>query len=593
MKIFRFKIVGIPLILLVFIGFFGCARIVAPTGGPKDVTPPKIVKCYPPNFSPNFKGNQFSVTFNKYVQIKQFNQEVLISPPMETFPDYKIKKKTLIVRLKGPLKPNTTYTVNFGQSIADITEGNILNNFSYVFSTGKHVDSLSLRGQVLSAEDHTPQKDITVMLYKNNNDTIPFRLLPLYAKPYYVSKTNKKGKFLFSGLADTTYLLFALKDMDYSLTYNLPTEEIAFSDSLVTPQYRQNPVFDSTLFKKLTNPKMKRDSVALIADSLSNMADSLVTHKLSQHILYLFQPLDTIPKLLKLSLIRKNTLQFVFNFPADSVKISSENYNPKEEWFKPEWNSGKDTLTWFLKEPHPDSLKFLVMNGLKDTLGFEELGVVPMEKLIVRKKKHEKVKVEYLIWNSNLQNNIKPGQKLEIVFDQPIGQMNLKSALLINDKDSIYNPPHYFADSIHRIVVFPFKVEPDKNYRLSIPDSTVFDWNGYYNRPIMVSLRSKKTKDYGVLKFTVTPENKQHYIFQVLAAKNKVVYTRYFSSNKEILIENVDPGTYTFRIIYDSNDNNKWDPGNYRHYEEPEKVIYYPKQISVRANWEIDENWSF
>jgi hypothetical protein len=430
------------------------------------------------------------------------------------------------------------------------------------------------------------------MLYKNNNDTIPFRLLPLYVKPYYVSKTNKNGKFLFAGLADTAYLLVALKDMDYSMTYNLSTEKIAFSDSLVRPQYRPAPVFDSTLFKKLIHPEMKNDSVQRIADSLDLMADSLATQKLSQHLLYLFQPADTIPKLLKLSLLKKNTLQFVFNFPAGSVKIFSEKYAPKETWFKSEWSKDKDTLTWFLRQPHPDSLQLLVMNG-PDTLGSRDIGVVPMEKHIVRRKKHQKVEIEYLNWNSNLQGAIKPGQKLELIFDQPVAKLRLDSALLIDEKDSIYNPPHYFADSIHRTLVFPFKVLPDKQYRLMIPDSTVFDWNGYYNKAIMVSLQSKKTKEYGVLRFMLNPELKQHYIFQVLTDKGMVVYNRYFSSRKEILIENVKPGTYDFRIIFDKNDNKKWDPGNYRHQLEPEKVIYYPKQITVRANWEIDENWSF
>ncbi len=592
MKIIRFKIAGLPGILLVLISFWSCARIVAPIGGPKDVTPPKIVKCVPPNFSANFKGNQFAITFDEYVKVDKFNQEVLISPPVEKFPDYKIKKKTLVIRLKNTLKPNTTYTVNFGQSISDITEGNILNNFSYVFSTGTHVDSLSLKGQVLNALEKTPEKNITVMLYKNDNDTLPLKSLPLYVKPYYVSKTNSNGKFLFSGLADTSYLLFALKDMDYSLTYNLANEEIAFLDSMVRPQYRPAPVFDSALFKKLVNPKMREDSVALVADSLNNMADSLANEKLRQHKLYLFQPADTVPKLLKLSLESKNTLQFAFNFPADTVKISSKDYAPKEQWFKPEWNADKDTLIWFLKQPHPDSLKLLLMNGM-DTLGYESLAIVQKKKHLPRRKKHEPAKIEYLNLKYNLISIIKPGQKLELTFGQPVSQLMFDSVLLVKEKDSIYNPPHYFADSIHRTLVFPFNVEPDKKYSLSIPDSSVIDWNGYYNNTIKLTLRSKKTKEYGVLRFTLSPQEKQHYIFQVLTPKNQVVESQYFSSAKEIVIENIKPGTYGFRIIFDSNNNKKWNPGNYLHHLEPEKVIYYPKKIVVRANWEIDETWSF
>lgn len=594
MKIFRFKIVGLPGILLLLLSVFGCARIVAPTGGPKDVTPPKVVKCVPKNFSPNFKGNQFAVTFDEYIQLGNFNQDLLISPPMENIPTYRIKKKTLIIKFKDPLKPNTTYTVNFGQSIKDLTEGNILNNFSYVFSTGKYVDSMSLRGQVLSALEHTPEKNITVMLYKNNNDTIPLDSLPFFVKPYYVSKTNKNGKFRFSGLADTTYLLFALKDMDNSLTYNLITENVAFSDSLVHTQYRPAPVFDSAMFKKLIHPKMRSDSVGLIADSLHYVADSIATSKLSDHILYIFQPKDTVSKLLDIKLIHRNDLRFTFNLPADSFKIYSLKYNPKKQWFKPEWNAGKDTLTWFLKEPHPDSLKLLVMNGA-DTLGLRDVGIKILEKkaFLRRRKKHEPIKIHYLGWKSNLTNTIKPGQKLEINFDRPVGRLRFDSVLLVNNKDSIYDPPHYFADSIHRTLVIPFKVLPDKNYKLKVPDSAVYDWNNYYNKAFMIALQSKKTKEYGVLRFKLNPEKKMHYIFQVLGNKNNVITSRYFTSAKEIVIKNVDPATYGFRIIFDRNDNKKWDPGDYIHHQEPEKVIYYPTQIKVRANWEIDENWSF
>jgi len=593
MKIFRLKIEGLSVILLILISIFGCARIVAPTGGPKDVTPPKVLKCVPKNFSPNFKGNQFSVTFDEYFQISNFNQEVLISPPMENIPTYKIKKKTLIVKFKNDLKPNTTYTVNFGQSIKDLTEGNILNNFSYVFSTGKYVDSLSLRGQVLGALDHKPEKNITVMLYKNNNDTIPLDSLPLYVKPFYVSKTDKNGNFRFSGLADTAYLLFALKDIDNSLTYNMITENIAFSDSLVHPQYRPPPVFDSALFKKLIRPEMKSDSVGLIADSLHKIADSLADQKLNDHILYLFQPKDTIPKLLEAKLIAKNTLRFVFNFPADTVKIISEKYAPEKQWYKAEWNAENDTLLWFLKEPHPDSLKLLVMDG-KDTLGLRGLEIKKQEKksFFKRKKKGPK-KIEYLGWKSNVSNIIKPGQKLEIKFDQPVGRLRFDSVLLVNEKDSIYNPPHYFADSIHRTLVIPFKVKPDKHYILSVPDSAVYDWNGYFNNKFVINLTSKKTEEYGVLRFKVNPRKNQHYIFQLLDRKLNVLTSRYFSSPQEIELKNIDPGTYGFRIIFDTNNNKKWDTGNYMDHLEPEKVIYYPKQIKVRANWEIDESWSF
>lgn len=569
---------------------YQCAKITAPVGGPKDITPPKVLECVPANYSTNFKGNKFSVTFDEYIQIDKMSQQLLVSPPVKELPDYKLRKKTLTLTFKQPLKPNTTYTVFFGDAIADLNEGNILKNFSYVFSTGDYVDSLSMRGEVLDALTHDPVQNVTVMLYKNDIDTIPLAQRPLYQKPYYVSKTNKKGRFYFSGIADTNYLLFALQDQNYSLTFDQPNEKIAFIDSLVVPKYRPAPVIDSAILDTIRLHTSK-DSVQYKIDSVVQRADSVADLKLTDYKMYMFSQADTVQRLLRSGLVAKNTVKFIFSIPPDSLKIECLNFNPDTTWYLSEWNAEKDSLIWFLHEPHPDTLDLMVFNGTK-RLDSLNMRVVPKENFLKnRKKKKEEPKKEYLTWQSNIKGSIKPGDTLKITFGQPIKNLQLDSALFVQNKDSIYNPKAIFLDPIHRVLAFPFAVKENEKFVLLIPDSSIVNWNGLDNNMINISVNSKNADDYGVVTFIMNPVHQQNYLLQMMNDKGKVLETRMFYHNQSINFINVDPNTYRFRVIVDRNGNGRWDPGDYFTHTEPEKVIYFPDAVKVRANWEIREDW--
>ena len=578
------------LLFLTVVIFQHCANVIAPVGGPRDITPPKVIQSNPPNQSTNFTGNKFSLRFDEFVKLEKINQQLLISPPMVNFPTVKLKGKELHLMFNDALKPNTTYSVFFGDAIQDITEGNALHNYSYVFSTGNTIDSLSLRGKVVDAFDLKPVGDVTVMLYKNNNDSLPLDSLPLYVKPYYISKTNKNGDFRFSGLADTSYLLFALLDQNYSMTFDQPSEKIAFIDSMVIPQFRAIPHIDSSLFDTITN--LPHDSLQLLIDSLWNRADSLADNTLRLHTLYLFSQPDTVQKLLKAELLRKNTLRFIFRNPVDSLHITSLNFNPDNVWYLPEWGKEKDTLMWFLRKNHPDTLKLIVADGsnILDTL---DIRAIPKEKFSKRKKKSNEAKKAYLNWHPNLQGNIKPGQTLQITFDYPIRSIYWDSTFLINGKDTVRQPAFRFIDSLHRKIQIPFTVKPNTSYQLLIPDSAVIDWNGLHNKSIRLNLKSKAEKEYGSITFNLQPSHLQHYIFQILKDKDEIIKQVFFSKPQKLKIGNLDPNTYKFKIIFDSNNNKKWDSGNYFRKQEPEKVIYYNKTIKVRPNWEVSEVWKF
>ncbi len=580
-------------VLFVALSFCRCANILAPTGGPKDITPPRVVKSIPANHSTNFTGNKFSITFNEYIQLDKITRQLLVSPPMAELPDFRIKGKTLIIQFKDKLKPNTTYSVFFGDAIQDITEGNPLHNYTYVFSTGSSVDSMSLRGQVVNAKDLKPVDNVFVMLYKNNNDTISLDSLPLRVKPFYVSKTDKKGNFIFSGLADTSYLIFALQDENYSMTFDQPAEKIAFLDSLVKPQYRPKPQIDSSVFDTITG--LPADSIKLITDSLWRRADSLADAKLTLYKLYLFQEADTVQKLMSAKLLHENTVQFVFSLPGKEVTIQSLNFHPDISWHKNEWSKSGDTLLWFLHLPHPDTLNLLLLSG-KDTLDNLDLRVIPKQKFIRRRKKDTLKKKKYLSWESDIRGVIKPGQKIVLTFGQPVARILPDSILLVQGKDSLYHPRFTFIDSLHRRLYFPIKIKDATSYLLYLPDSSVMDWNHFYNKKIRLSMHAKALKEYSDLNINLQPIEPGNYIFEILKESNKKmkpIAIRYFSGKTVLRFPRINPGKYRFKIIFDRNGNNKWDPGNYLKKQLPEKAIYLKGIVILRANWEINETWKF
>ncbi len=595
MKSFPFfrKFLLLMAILLTVLALNHCANVIAPTGGPRDITPPKVTEAIPANHSTHFTGNKFSITFDEFVHLVKISQQLLVSPPMAEMPDFRLKRKTLSIRFKEALKPNTTYTVFFGDAIQDITENNPLHNFTYVFSTGTSIDSMSLRGQVVNAEDLKPAGDVFVMLYKNNNDTIPLDSMPLLVKPYYLSKTDKQGHFMFSGLADTSYLIFALKDENYSLTFDQPNEKIAFLDSLVKPQYRPKPHIDSAVFDTLT-AHLPPDSTQMVSDSLWHIADSLADMHLTFYQLSLFQEPDSVQRLMKAGLIRPNTIRFVFSIPAKNISIKSLKYHPENNWYRSEWNKSRDTLLWFLCLPHPDSLNLLALNG-KDTLDSLYLRVIPKQKLVRKRRKKDTLnkKKVYLAWKANIKGSIKPGQKLVLTFLQPVEKVISDSILLVQNKDSLYNPPYSFIDSLHRQIYFPMKVKDGGTYHLYIPDSGIIDWNHFFNKKIILTFHAKALKEYSSLNVTLKPGQPGDYIFEILNGQEKRVAVRYFSGKTVLHFPRINPGKYHFKIIFDRNGNKKWDPGNYLRKQMPEKVIYFRNIMKLRANWEINEEWKF
>lgn len=224
----RSKPSGIPLLLvascmLVMALFPRCAQIVAPTGGPKDTIPPHLVSAIPHDSSLNFHSKKIELSFDEFIQLHDLQKQLIIAPSLLRQPLFRAKLRSLSIQFSDTLKPNTTYTINMGNAIEDIDEGNPLQNFRYVFSTGPFLDSLELGGRLWQANTGMPDSNIAVFLYSDLKDSVVTK-----DKPLYYTRTQGDGSFLFENLPHGTFKVFALKDANSDLQYDDTAESIAF-----------------------------------------------------------------------------------------------------------------------------------------------------------------------------------------------------------------------------------------------------------------------------------------------------------------------------------------------------------------------------
>jgi hypothetical protein len=579
-------------IILFFYGIFvlllvsRCANPVAPEGGKKDVTPPVVVSCNPPANTINFYEKNIRITFDEFLQLKDQSTQVNISPPLLPHTDIKLRGKSILVTLADTLKPNTTYSINFGDAITDLTENNILHGYAYIFSTGTYIDSLSLSGKIVNAFDLSPQKEVYAMLYINENDTLPLDSLPLHVPPYYMTKTRENGEFSFRNLRNVPYLLFGLKDMNGNFIANLPTEKIAFYDSLVKGIYIKPEAPDTLKKDSLKNEKVVAHDTVPKKDSASQKRFSGPSYTLN-----LFQESDSVQKILKADLVNEDQVTIVFRFPVVKPEFIPLNFSPSQDWMIPEFNKTSDSVFLWLNKTGKDSLylRILDRNQTIDT------ARIDLRKKDSKKKKSEKG--EPLVPKLNLTTNV-PDNRLNqfvknpvITFSYPLSGYDLSRILLVDGKDTV-KPKAAFVDSTNRKLQVTFKWKEDHLYRLIIPDSIFRSINGRSQDTTVATFKTYSLRDLGSLQVDVSLKDPScNYIIQLMNEKEKVFDQKSLSASGKIKFEYLFPGKYKVKAIVDRNRNGRWDTGNYSIKLEPETVKYFPKIIEIRANWDVDEVW--
>jgi hypothetical protein len=558
-----------------------CANPVTPEGGPKDITPPRVAECDPPLSTVHFHKKDIRITFNEYIQLKDPNNQITIAPPRLPHTDIRLRGKSILIKLGDTLKSNTTYSINFGDAISDLTENNVLHDFTYTFSTGSYIDSLSLSGRIINAFDQVPQKDVIAMLYIDENDTLPLDSLPLHVKPYYLAKTNENGEFTFRNLRNVPFLLFALKDMNGDYIYNLPNEKVAFYDSLVKGKYVKPP----------SSEIPKKDSVAE-GDKLIPKKDTASIKKQTKpdYTIQLFEESDSIQKILKADMVNENQIGVFYRFPTVHPEFIPLNLPVISGWMIPEFNPSRDSVTLWLKKMEKDSLILRLVDKDK-TL---DTARIDLTKKNPKKKRGEKgsAPASKLQLATNMPDSRLNQFKRDpmIISSYPLSGVDLSRILLVDGKDTV-KPKLAFADSVKRKLRVAYKWKEDRSYRLIIPDSIFHSINGRSNDSLVVAFKTYSVRDFGSIQMTLSIKDPSDYIIQLLSEKETVLEQKIISASGKVKYDYLFPGKYKIKAIFDRNRNGRWDTGKFSKKLQPEKVEYYQKIIEVRANWDIDESW--
>jgi uncharacterized protein (DUF2141 family) len=528
-----------------------CARILTPSGGPKDVTPPKVVGEKPENGSVNFTGKTIKITFDEFVTLNNPIENIIFSPPVKGHIDYSTQGKSVIVKIQDTLQENTTYNIFFSDCIQDFHEGNKLEGYNFAFSTGDSIDLHKLFGKVENAETNKPEAGCFVLLYKDDIDS-----LPLTTSPDYLTKTNTQGGFFFHHLKPNNYKIFALKDINSDLKYNLPNELIAFADSMIEAKF-----YD-------TDSLFKADTTAFVT-------------------LRLFQEADTIQLLSPYLNPQKGVYHFPYKIPVNSFDFQIESSIEIDYFLK--INPTKDTLSLYLKTFFTDSAMVYIQTdeALIDTVELlpykppQRTGrsqPSPVQKLSINLSNKEDLYAPTLL---NFSYPVKPADSVELFI----------IAAMRGDKDTATIFVTVPDDFVMQIPV-SFKFEPKINYTIKFRDSLFYGYDGTTNDSTVFTLSKKTEKDYGnlIINYKVAANNNADFIVELLSSNQKTVRKDIVSSSKTLQYKHLLPGTYQLKVIEDRNKNGKWDTGNYRKKIQPEKIFFINKEITVRGFWDIEED---
>ncbi|MBK9285617.1 MAG: Ig-like domain-containing protein [Sphingobacteriaceae bacterium] len=539
------QLINILLLFMCLMLFIKCAQVVQLTGGEKDSEAPKLIQSLPENKSVNFVADQIILQFDEFIQLKDISNQIIINPPLPEIPEMEADGKKLKINLKkSKTEPNTTYRIFFGNAINDMHEGNVLKDFEFVFSTGSEIDTLKAKGEIEIEFDKSEPGECVVALYntdKITNDSFAYQL-----KADYIVKSNKTGNFDFKYLPNKNFKALAFWDKNKNYLYDGESERIAFSDlthnpSIDTTSIHLNMFAEKTgklYLKKTYSPYYGKVQLIYSKEVISNI-----------------KPLHD----------------------SDQTKI----YHHQQ-------NKANDTLSVYYKNI-TDTLKLISTNPEFSILDTLIIGLPKFKPTIAKK----------LMFTQNwlagvLEKNVKPRLQFYNLIDTGLAKNALLKIKYIKDTLKV-------TEDVELKVIDPITVELANNFAEGIDykvvcDTAAFhDYTGKYNDSIKLNLSRRESSELGKLKLNLLLDKKQHYIIQLIGANHTVVmeksvYLSLSSSNSvEVIMDELFPGTYRIKIIYDDNANKKWDTGNLLEKRQPEKIRIPAKEIKIMADWEVEE----
>ncbi len=532
------RIIACFFLLFMAFAFYQCARKGTPTGGPKDETPPELLRAEPENMTINFDAKKIRLYFDELVKLKDVQEQLIISPPLKYPPVLSPQggaNKFIDITIKDTLLENTTYTLNFGQAIVDNNEENPNPFLTYVFSTGSYIDSLELAGVVKDAFNKDTDDFVSVMLYKIDS---AYTDSTLYKKPpnYITNTLDSTIIFRLKNLKEGRYALFAIKDASKDNIFDQKTDKIGFiKDTIDLPT---DSIYRLDLFKEIQDYGVAVPSMAA-----------------------------------------KNKISFGYYGEGSDAVITPLTELPDTVRTKVLKERDKDTLNFWFTPFEMDSIIFTVKNeGLKIIDTFTV--------------KSRKVEMDSLLLSPNQKGNLNFGEQLSIYVNTPITALDSAKISMIT-KDSIPVLYDVTLDPIKNKVDFDFLPQPNENYKIELLPGAVQDFFENTNDTIIYSLGTKSLADYGNLQLNLAGNSISYpIIVQLTNEKGELQREVYATSPQIFEFNNLNPGNYLVRVIFDENENRKWDTGSYLKRIQPEKVSYYPGVIEMRANWEKIETFN-
>lgn len=515
-------------LLLVFLTI-GCAKRGSITGGDKDSIAPVLKSSLPKNFSTNFNGKQIKLVFDEYVKLKNVSKQLIVSPPMknqlEILPY--TASKTITINIKDTLQPNTTYSFNFGQSIEDNNEANPYSQFKYVFSTGAYIDSLQLKVKVKDALELKTDNFVSVMLYEVNET---FNDSTIYKEtPRYVTNTLDSLEVVtLENIKAGKYLLVALKDNGNN-KYDPKSDKIGFQKQHIS--IPNDTIFEVELFK------------------------------------------ETVPfKAEKPTQITNKRWAMGYQGKAKGAKVTVKNGNDIIPTVVTQMQK-KDSLQIWMKPVKADSLQVMVE---KDNYKTD---------FYIKGKSN---KADSLQISPEFSGNLPFRERYALSSTTPLVKFD-KTKISIKNKDSLAVDFTTEYDEFNQKLYLDFKKEPLENYKIQLLPGAMVDFFDTVNDTLNYKATTKNLSDYGNLRLVLENVKRFPVIIELTDKDGKVKYSEYSEGNNSINFDAIEPAKYVLRIIYDDNKNKLWDTGSFMEKRQTEEVIYFPKEIDVRANWDVEQ----
>lgn len=569
---------------------YSCANIGNPDGGAYDETPPKFLKSTPAMGALNNTRKKVTLEFDEYIKLEKASEKVVVSPPQIEMPDIKQNGKHITIDLKDSLKANTTYTIDFSDAIVDNNEGNPLGNFAFTFSTGAEIDTMEVSGTLLEASNLEPVKGMLVGLHSNLTDSA-FTKLPLER----VARTDSRGHFTIRGIAPGTYHIFGLQDMDQDFAFSQKSEALAFNDSVIIPRFEERMRYDTIWQDTLT---------------IDTIMESKYTHYLPDHVLLRsFKETNPVQYLTKSERLNPHKFTLYFTAPADTLPtIKGLNFN-EEDAFLIEKSLKNDTINYWVKDSllyKKDTLSMSVDYLYTDTLGklvprtdtlymatkkYKGGGEQPKKKK--KKKDDEPEPTVFLTVSVDAPSAMDVYKNIRLNFDEPVASFDSAAIHLEQKVDSLWKDVSFaFQQDTSQLRSFELVAnwEPGQEYKFRVDSTAFHGLYGLFTDKIEQSFKVRSLEEYGAIYFNIAGADSIAFV-ELLDGQDKPIrHAKVVDGQADFYYLN--PGKYYARLVNDTNGNGVWDTGSYAEKRQPEMVYYYPQELELKANWELEQDWN-